>query len=47
MNLSFNISISERYRSASQIARVLTENWVEKKYLLSILWQRQSKLIYK
>lgn len=28
MNLSFNTSLTERYSSNSQIARILTENWV-------------------
>lgn len=28
MNLSFNLKLAEGYQSNSQIARVLTENWV-------------------
>ena len=28
MNLSFNISLADGYKSASQIARVLTEDWL-------------------
>lgn len=28
MNLSFNINLAEGYKSNSQIARILTENWV-------------------
>ena len=28
MNLSFNIKLAEGYQSNSQIARILTENWV-------------------
>lgn len=30
MNLSFDISLSSNYENKSQIARILTENWVEK-----------------
>ncbi|MDQ1340019.1 MAG: hypothetical protein QG567_1175, partial [Campylobacterota bacterium] len=30
MDLEFDISLSSGYESSSQIARVLTENWVEK-----------------
>lgn len=30
MNLAFDISLSERYKSKSQIARVLTEEWVDR-----------------
>lgn len=30
MNLSFNISLADGYKSASQIARVLTEDWLER-----------------
>lgn len=30
MNLYFDLSLAEKYKSNSQIARVLTENWVEK-----------------
>ena len=29
MNLNFNIDLAEGYKSNSQIARVLTENWVK------------------
>ncbi len=29
MNLNFNIKLAENYKSNSQIARVLTENWVK------------------
>lgn len=29
MNLNFNIDLAEGYTSNSQIARVLTENWVK------------------
>ena len=29
MNLSFNLKLAEGYKSNSQIARVLTEGWVE------------------
>ena len=29
MNLSFNMNLAEQYHSPSQIARVLTETWVE------------------
>ena len=29
MNLNFNLKLSEGYKSNSQIARVLTENWVK------------------
>jgi type II restriction enzyme len=29
MNLNFNIKLAEKYSSKSQIARVLTENWVK------------------
>ena len=28
MNLRFNTSLAEGYKSASQIARILTENWM-------------------
>lgn len=28
MNLKFNTSLAEGYKSASQIARVLTEDWL-------------------
>ena len=30
MNLKFDLSLAEGYRSASQIARVLTEDWLAK-----------------
>ena len=30
MNLSFDVAIAERYKSQSQRARILTENWVDK-----------------
>lgn len=30
MNLRFNISLADGYKSASQIARVLTEDWLER-----------------
>lgn len=29
MNLSFNIKLAHGYKSNSQIARILTENWVK------------------
>ena len=29
MKIDFNLNVAENYRSKSQIARVLTENWVE------------------
>ena len=28
MNLRFNTSLAEGYKSAAQIARILTENWM-------------------
>lgn len=40
MNLSFNLSLVDGYKSASQIARVLTEDWCAHKSPELKAWQK-------
>lgn len=40
MNICLDMSLASKYTSHSQMARVVTEQWIEKKYVLSALWIR-------
>jgi len=44
MNLQFDISLIKDYESPSQIARILTEKWVRKKYFLPKLRSSHSTI---